>query len=135
MTFRDTVVAYARAQVGKGYRYGAVGPDTFDCSGLTMQAWRQVSLMLPHNAEKQSLFKLADYEVVSAIGGARKLLEPGDIVFYYLPIGHCAIYTGIEKDGLRHVVQAGTPALGVQDIPMFAYATPVAYAYIWHNRK
>ena len=41
-------VGYALAQLGKAYRWAAVGPDEFDCSGLTMQAWAQASVPLAH---------------------------------------------------------------------------------------
>ena len=46
-------VRYAMAQVGKSYVYGAAGPDSFDCSGLTMMAWQQAGVSLPHSAASQ----------------------------------------------------------------------------------
>src|SRR6266511_179599 len=47
------VVRYAEAQVGKPYVWGADGPGSFDCSGLTMMAWRQAGISLPHSAAAQ----------------------------------------------------------------------------------
>src|SRR5262249_55462197 len=46
-------VAAAQAQPGKPYRYAGAGPDTFDCSGLTMWAWGQAGVSLPHSAAAQ----------------------------------------------------------------------------------
>jgi len=44
----QSAVRYALAQLGKPYRWGAAGPDAFDCSGLTMTAWATAGLALPH---------------------------------------------------------------------------------------
>jgi peptidoglycan DL-endopeptidase CwlO len=78
-------VAYAKAQVGKPYAFGADGPDSFDCSGLTMMAWAQAGVSLPHSSSAQ-------------YGATRRIssgdLQPGDLIFYYSPISHVAIYVG-----------------------------------------
>jgi peptidoglycan DL-endopeptidase CwlO len=78
-------VAYAKAQVGKPYAYGASGPGSFDCSGLTMMAWAQANVSLPHSSSAQ-------------YGATRRIssgdLQPGDLIFYYSPITHVAIYVG-----------------------------------------
>jgi len=47
------VVSFAYAQLGKPYRYGAAGPGGFDCSGLTMRAFRRAGVRLPHKAAGQ----------------------------------------------------------------------------------
>lgn len=78
-------VRYALAQVGKPYVYDAAGPDSFDCSGLTMMAWQAGGVSLPHNAEAQS-----HYGTHVAVAQ----LQPGDLLFYYQPIGHVTIYIG-----------------------------------------
>ncbi|MGI5241908.1 NlpC/P60 family protein [Dactylosporangium sp. CA-139066] len=77
-------VAYAWAQRGKQYVWGAAGPDTFDCSGLTMMAWKAAGVTLPHNAAQQ-------YAKVRHI--SRSQLQPGDLVFYN-NLGHVGIYIG-----------------------------------------
>jgi cell wall-associated NlpC family hydrolase len=79
------VVAYARAQVGKPYCYGGSGPSCFDCSGLTMMAWRQAGVSLPHSSAAQ-------YNVGRRISASE--LQPGDLIFYYSPISHVSVYIG-----------------------------------------
>jgi peptidoglycan DL-endopeptidase CwlO len=79
------VVAYARAQVGKPYCYGGSGPGCFDCSGLTMMAWRQAGASLPHSSASQ-------YNVGRRISAGE--LQPGDLIFYYSPISHVSVYIG-----------------------------------------
>jgi peptidoglycan DL-endopeptidase CwlO len=79
------VVAYARAQVGKPYCYGGSGPGCFDCSGLTMMAWRQAGVSLPHSSSAQ-------YNVGRRISASE--LQPGDLIFYYSPISHVSVYIG-----------------------------------------
>jgi cell wall-associated NlpC family hydrolase len=78
-------VAYAKAQVGKPYSFGADGPDSFDCSGLTMMAWAQAGVSLPHSSSAQ-------YGATRHISSSE--LQPGDLIFYYSPISHVAIYVG-----------------------------------------
>jgi cell wall-associated NlpC family hydrolase len=79
------VVRYAEAQVGKPYVWGADGPSSFDCSGLTMMAWRQAGISLPHSAAAQ-------YSVGRHV--TRAELRPGDLIFRYSPISHVAMYVG-----------------------------------------
>ena len=78
-------VNFALAQVGKPYVFAAAGPDTYDCSGLTMAAWATAGVSLPHNAEAQ--YGYGTHVSLDA-------LQPGDLVFLYLPIGHVEIYIG-----------------------------------------
>ncbi|MCL2780911.1 MAG: NlpC/P60 family protein, partial [Actinomycetia bacterium] len=78
-------VDFALKQVGKAYAFAAAGPDAFDCSGLTMAAWAQGGVSLPHSAAAQY-----------AYGTHVPLdqLQPGDLVFLYSPISHVEIYIG-----------------------------------------
>ena len=78
-------VAFARAQVGKPYCYGGAGPGCYDCSGLTMMAWRQAGVSLPHSSASQ-------FNVGRRISASE--LQPGDLIFYYSPISHVSIYIG-----------------------------------------
>ncbi len=93
-------VAYAKAQVGKAYVYGAMGPDSFDCSGLTMAAWKQAGVSLPHSSSAQ-------YAAGQQISESE--LQPGDLVFYYSPISHVGMYIGNGQ-----IVNALNPGSGVQ---------------------
>ncbi|WP_148307868.1 C40 family peptidase [Actinoplanes friuliensis] len=79
------VVAFAFAQLGKPYRWGAAGPNSYDCSGLTLAAWNTAGVGLPHNAARQ-------YGSMAHI--SRSDLRPGDLVFFYGPISHVGVYIG-----------------------------------------
>jgi peptidoglycan DL-endopeptidase CwlO len=83
----QTAVAYARAQLGKPYVFGAAGPDAFDCSGLTMMAWAAAGVSLPHYAPSQ----MQNGSVVPIDVSA---MLPGDLIFLYPDIGHVEIYSG-----------------------------------------
>lgn len=75
----------ALAQLGKPYVWGAAGPSSFDCSGLTMFAWGKAGIALPHNAAAQaSVLRHVPYDQ----------MQPGDLLFYENPIGHVAMYIG-----------------------------------------
>lgn len=78
-------VRYAYAQLGKPYQWAADGPDSYDCSGLTLAAWRAAGKTLPHSSRMQ-------WSAVTKI--SRDQLKPGDLVFYYRDIHHVAIYAG-----------------------------------------
>lgn len=79
-----TAVRYAYGAVGKPYVYGSDGPGGYDCSGLTLAAWRAAGKSLPHNAAMQ-------WDATTRI--SRSALRPGDLVFYS-GLGHVAIYVG-----------------------------------------
>jgi peptidoglycan DL-endopeptidase CwlO len=81
------VVKFAYAQLGKPYAWAQDGPRSYDCSGLTLAAYRSVGISLPHNARAQ-------WGVVHHISRAE--LSPGDLVFYE-SLGHVAIYIGNSK--------------------------------------
>jgi cell wall-associated NlpC family hydrolase len=93
-------VNFALAQVGDAYVYGAAGPDAYDCSGLTMAAWAQAGVSLPHSSSAQ---------YSSGPQVAASALQPGDLVFYYSPISHVGMYIGNGQ-----IVHAANPSTGVQ---------------------
>jgi cell wall-associated NlpC family hydrolase len=81
-------IEFARAQLGEPYVWGAAGPDSWDCSGLTMMAWRKGGVSLPH-------YSAAQYTQTKHITAAQ--LEPGDLVFWGTSpntIHHVALYIG-----------------------------------------
>jgi cell wall-associated NlpC family hydrolase len=78
-------IAFAMAQLGKPYQYGAAGPNSYDCSGLTMAAWGAAGVSLSHYAPDQ---QYAGRQV------SISQLVPGDLVFYYSLPSHVAMYIG-----------------------------------------
>lgn len=99
-------VNYALAQVGDAYVWGAMGPNAFDCSGLTSAAWAQAGVSLPHSSSAQ----MAYGPRVSS-----SALQPGDLVFYYSPVSHVGIYIGNGQ-----IVHAANPSTGVRVAPVFS---------------
>jgi cell wall-associated NlpC family hydrolase len=93
--------AAAMSVRGKMYEWGAAGPNTFDCSGLTMWAYAKVGVSLPHSSRAQ-------YGMGKSVSASA--LMPGDLLFYGSSAGsihHVAMYIG---DGmLVHASQTGTP--------------------------
>jgi cell wall-associated NlpC family hydrolase len=83
-----TAAAFACAQAGKPYQWAAAGPNSYDCSGLTLRSWAQVGVYLPHNAAAQR--RSMPYV-------DRANLQVGDLVFYYSDLHHVAIYVGDNK--------------------------------------
>ncbi|MFC4858442.1 C40 family peptidase [Actinophytocola glycyrrhizae] len=92
---------HAMTQRGKMYLWAAEGPDRYDCSGLTLWAYRQVGITLPHSSRAQ-------YGYGKSV--AQGQWQPGDLLFYGSSAGsihHVAMYIG---DGmLVHASQSGTP--------------------------
>jgi cell wall-associated NlpC family hydrolase len=80
-----TAIAAARSKLGSPYVWAASGPSTFDCSGLTMYAWGQAGVSLPHSSAMQ----MSSGRRVSV-----SALQPGDLVFYGAPVHHVALYVG-----------------------------------------
>ncbi|WP_367321266.1 NlpC/P60 family protein [Streptomyces sp. HUAS ZL42] len=84
-TKAEKALAFARAQIGKPYVWGATGPDSYDCSGLTQAAWKAAGVDLPRTTWDQvnagTTVSLAD-------------AQPGDLVFFYDDISHVGMYIG-----------------------------------------
>ncbi len=97
-------VRYAVEQIGKPYVWGAEGPESYDCSGLTSQAWSSAGLAIPRTSQEQWR-RLPKVPVGS--------LRPGDLVVYFPKATHVALYIG---DGL--VVQAPRPGATVKVSPL-----------------
>lgn len=110
----EKAVRFALDQVGKPYSWGAAGPYSYDCSGLTMQAWAQAGVSLPHSAAEQ--YNYGTHVPISA-------LLPGDLIFLYQPIGHVTIYIG---NGL--MVSAPTEGQDVSVVPLSAFNSDITGA-------
>ena len=91
-------VKTACAQIGKPYVWGADGPDSFDCSGLTQYSWKAAGVYLTH-------FTGAQWREGTPV--ARADLRPGDLVFFYSDLHHVGLYVG---NGLMvHASRTGVP--------------------------
>ncbi|MBT2440806.1 C40 family peptidase [Streptomyces sp. ISL-36] len=84
----EKALAFARAQIGKPYVWGATGPSSYDCSGLTQAAWKAAGVDLPRTTWDQ-------VEVGTRVATADLL--PGDLVFFYDDISHVGLYIGGGK--------------------------------------
>lgn len=97
--------AAAKSQLGKPYVFGAVGPDTYDCSGLMMWAWAKAGVSMPHYTGSQ--FNAFPHVPMSAIA-------PGDLVFFNIDLGHVGMYLGggmyIHSPRTGDVVKIGSLA-------------------------
>ncbi|MFI9768414.1 NlpC/P60 family protein [Streptomyces sp. NPDC052415] len=93
----EKAIAFARAQIGKPYVWGATGPDSYDCSGLTQAAWNAAGISLPRTT----------YDQVNA-GTTVSLANalPGDLVFFYDDVTHVGIYIG--NGMMIHAPKPGT---------------------------
>ncbi|MFF8378867.1 NlpC/P60 family protein [Streptomyces sp. NPDC015661] len=97
---------FAVGQIGKPYEWGAEGPEAYDCSGLTQQAWAAAGRELPRTSQEQ-------WATLPRVPLAE--LRPGDLVVYFPGATHVALYLG---DGL--VVQAPRPGGKVKVSPLAA---------------
>ena len=116
-TGAQRAVAYAKAQLGKPYLWAAAGPNAFDCSGLTMMAWRQGGKNLPH-------WSVAQFQQSTRIGVGS--LRKGDLVFWGGSPGsihHVAMYIGNGQ--IIHAPRTGQP---VQINSMYYWVPPNYFA-------
>ncbi|MFM2182010.1 MAG: hypothetical protein RJB61_304 [Actinomycetota bacterium] len=90
-------VQAALSQLGVPYRFAAEDPGVaFDCSGLTKWAWGQAGVYLPHQSAAQ-------YRATAHV--PQNMAQPGDLIFYYSPIGHVGLYIGNGR--MVHAPQTG----------------------------
>jgi cell wall-associated NlpC family hydrolase len=117
----EKAVAYAYAQIGKPYQWGADGPDSFDCSGLTMRAWEAGGVSLTHHSVAQA------NETTRVSYGD---LEPGDLIFWSdngasSGVYHVALYVG---DG--RMIHAPSTGRNVEIQDVFYWRTPSFYGRV-----
>ncbi|MEU5364737.1 NlpC/P60 family protein [Streptomyces sp. NPDC005925] len=94
-------LAFARAQIGKPYVWGATGPGSYDCSGLTQDAWEAAGVSIPRTTYDQ-----VNTGTTVSVSQAR----PGDLVFFYDDVTHVGIYIG---DGM--MIHAPKPGAYVRE--------------------
>jgi peptidoglycan DL-endopeptidase CwlO len=85
---RQAAVSNALSKLGKPYRWGATGPNAFDCSGLVKWSFGSAGRALPRSSRAMA-------GVGTPVSKAN--LQPGDLVFFYKPISHVGIYIGNGK--------------------------------------
>lgn len=110
-------VAYATDQIGKPYVWGAEGPDSFDCSGLTSQAWASAGDPIPRTSQEQ--WKQLPHIAV-------KDMRPGDLIIYFDDASHVAMYIG---DGaIVHAPRPGRTVTiaGAGSMPILGVVRPDA---------
>ncbi|MFJ3926490.1 NlpC/P60 family protein [Streptomyces sp. NPDC090022] len=105
-------VQFATAQIGKPYAWGAQGPGSFDCSGLTSQAWRAAGKGIPRTSQEQ--LRLLPKVAV-------KDMRPGDLIIYFDDASHVALYVGdgamvhAPRPG-RNITMAGAGSMPIKAI-------------------
>ncbi|AVH61147.1 MULTISPECIES: C40 family peptidase [Streptomyces] len=102
----EKALRYAVGQIGKPYQWGAVGPKSYDCSGLTSRAWQRAGRSIPRTSQEQWA-RLPRVPLSE--------LRPGDLVVYFPEATHVALYAG---DGM--VVQAPRPGSKIKVSPIAA---------------
>ncbi|MFJ5308394.1 NlpC/P60 family protein [Streptomyces sp. NPDC088350] len=110
-------VAYATAQLGKPYEWGAEGPSSYDCSGLTSQAWASAGDPIPRTSQEQ--WKQLKHVDV-------KDMRPGDLIIYFDDASHVAMYIG---DGaIIHAPRPGRTVTiaGAGSMPILGVVRPDA---------
>ncbi|MCX4764943.1 NlpC/P60 family protein [Streptomyces sp. NBC_01275] len=100
----DRALRYAEQQLGKPYEWGAEGPSSYDCSGLTSEAWGHAGSPIPRTSQEQWA-RLPKVPL--------KELRPGDLVVYFPDASHVAMYAGDGK-----VVQAPRPGEQIKLSPI-----------------
>ncbi|MFF0790890.1 NlpC/P60 family protein [Streptomyces spiralis] len=108
-------VKFATAQIGKPYEWGAEGPKTFDCSGLTSQAWAAAGRPIPRTSQEQ-------WKQLRHVG--IKDMRPGDLIIYFGDASHVAMYVG---DGV--IIHAPRPGrtvtlAGAGEMPILGVVRP-----------
>lgn len=97
VTTGQRILDAASTRVGSPYVWGATGPNSFDCSGLTSWAYQQAGISIPRTSQAQ-------------VGGgtqvAKSDLQPGDIVAFYGGASHVGIYAGNGQ--VVHAPSSGT---------------------------
>ncbi|MFF3589179.1 NlpC/P60 family protein [Streptomyces sp. NPDC002387] len=115
-TKAEKALAYARAQVGKPYVWGATGPDSYDCSGLTQAAWKAAGVSLPRTTYDQ-----VDAGTTVPLADA----QPGDLIFFYDDISHVGIYIG---DGM--MIHAPKPGAYVREESIYYDGASIIHSVV-----
>ncbi|MFC7221317.1 NlpC/P60 family protein [Streptomyces polyrhachis] len=110
-------IRYATAQLGKDYEWGAEGPDTFDCSGLTMRAWQAAGFTIPRTSQTQ-------WQGLTRVDV--RDMRPGDLIIYKSDASHVALYIGDGR--MLHAPRTGRQITieGAGSLPILGVVRPDA---------
>ena len=108
-------IAYARAQIGEPYRWGAAGPASWDCSGLTMRAWGAGGRSLPH-------YSVAQHAQSTPV--PLSALRPGDLVFWAAGASPSSIYHVGLYVGDGRMVHAPRTGRDVEEVSLYSWLPP-----------
>jgi cell wall-associated NlpC family hydrolase len=113
----QVAVNTALAQLGDPYAWAGAGPNSFDCSGLTQYAYAAAGISLPHSSSMQSRM---------GTPVSRSALQPGDLIFFYSPVSHVAMYIGNGQ--MVHASTSGQPVkvANVDSMPGYNSAWRIA---------
>lgn len=111
----DKAIAFARDQIGEPYVWGATGPGSWDCSGLTQAAYRAAGVTLPRTTGEQ---------VNVGTRVSQSDMEPGDLVFFYSDHSHVGIYIG--GGNMIHAPHTGTVVkiAPITEMPIYGVVRP-----------
>ena len=108
----QVAVDTALAQQGKPYVWGGTGPGGYDCSGLTFTAYQAAGVAIPRTSRAQS---------TAGVPVDKANLQPGDLIFFYNPVGHVGMYIGNGQ--MVHSSTYGKPVAVVPVDSMYGYNT------------
>lgn len=111
----DQAIAFARDQLGKPYVWGATGPNSFDCSGLTQAAYKAAGIDLPRTTYDQ---------VNVGTRVSESDLQPGDLIFFYSDVSHVGLYIGNGE--MIHAPHTGTVVkiAPITEMPFYGAVRP-----------
>ena len=113
----EIAVGAAKSVIGTPYVFGSADPSVgFDCSGLTSWAWAQAGVYIPHSSASQ--YSSLPHVPLGSV-------QPGDLIFYYSPISHVALYIGGGQ--IVHATHPGADG-AVHIDSMYGYDPPVGAA-------
>ncbi|MBY8880414.1 C40 family peptidase [Actinacidiphila acidipaludis] len=111
----EQAIAFARNQLGKPYVWGATGPGSFDCSGLTQAAYKAAGITLPRTTYDQ-------VNVGTRVSESN--LQPGDLIFFFSDVSHVGLYIGNGE--MIHAPHTGTVVkiAPITEMPFYAAVRP-----------
>lgn len=110
----ETAIAFAKAQLGEPYKWGGAGPNSWDCSGLTMKAYAAAGINIPH-------YGVAQYQAIKPVSVSK--IKRGDLLFWSNgsvgSIYHVAMYLGGGE-----MIQAPRTGRNVEIVPLSYWIQP-----------